>query len=149
MDADLYWQKFIEKTGRSGDIKYSGAFRFEAKGITEAELLVLVVSGKKTADTSAYSSYCIDNEPLPISGEIYIVEDCNEKPYCIVEVTDVTVLPYRDITWDMARKEGEDENIEAWREKYDEYFKYDSEIMGYEFTPDMNVVFEQFRVIYR
>jgi uncharacterized protein YhfF len=49
----------------------------------------------------------------------------------------------------MAAKEGEDENLESWRANHDEFFEYDADIMGYDFTPDMPVVFEEFKLLYK
>ena len=49
----------------------------------------------------------------------------------------------------MAEKEGEEDSFESWKESHNEFFEYDAEIMGYEFKPDMPVVFEEFKVIYK
>ncbi len=149
MNIDLYWQKFKNESRVFDDPKYAGELSFHAHGITEPELLVLIMTGKKTAEMSAYASYSIDSEPLPVSGEIYIVTDHNENPCCIIEVTAVSILPYNEVTWPMAQKEGEDENFAQWHDRHNDLFNEDAKIMGYEFTPDINVIFQQFRVIYR
>ncbi|MCI1209161.1 MAG: ASCH domain-containing protein [Treponema sp.] len=149
MDTDIYWQKFLESSGAEPDERYTGEFSFEASGFNGAALLALVMAEKKTAVFSAYASYRIDNEPLPMTGDLYIVKDQEEEPRCIIEMTEVSVLPYNEVTWEMARKEGEDENLDEWRKRYNEFFADDSEITGYDFSPDMNVVFEQFHVVYR
>ena len=46
-------------------------------------------------------------------------------------------------------KEGEDENLEQWRLKKQENLEDEGAILGFEFTPDIKLVFQVFRVVYR
>jgi uncharacterized protein YhfF len=149
MDSDIYWEKFLSVTGRSREDRYAGDFSFESRGFTGNEQLALVLAGKKTAAFSSYATYGTDNEPLPVSGELYIVEDRDGDPRCVIEVTDVAVIPFSEVTWNMARQEGEDEDLRAWRDKQTEYLKDEGDIVGFEFTPDIRLVFMAFRVVYR
>lgn len=148
-ELDEYWNKFLKDTNRNPDDKCSGDLNFEAKGFVGDELVSLVLSGKKTAFFSSYASFHIDSEPLPISGELYIVVDRANKPRCVIELTDVNVVPFNEVTWGMAQKEGEDENLEQWREKEQEYLNDEGDILGFEFSPDIKLVFQVFQVIYR
>ena len=68
---------------------------------------------------------------------------------CIIQTTKVDILPYNQVTWEMAAKEGEDDSLESWRANHDDFFEFDADIMGYEFTPEMPVVFEEFKVLYK
>jgi len=117
MDSAQYWNNFLSKTGRDGLEGYAGDFSFESRGFTGDEQLALVLAGKKTGFFSSYATYGIDNEPLPVTGEYYIVIDRAGEPRCIIEVTAVSVVPFDQVTWNMAQQEGEDENLEAWRDK--------------------------------
>lgn len=148
-ELDEYWQKFLSDTGRSPDERCSGDLFFEAKGFVGNELLSLVLAGKKTAFFTSYATFAIDGEPLPISGELYIVVDKNNQPQCVIEFANIQVLPYNEITWEMAKLEGEDENLEAWREKQREYLEDEGAVLGFDFTPDIRLVFQNFRVIYK
>lgn len=148
-ELDEYWNKFLKDTNRNPDEKCSGDLNFEAKGFVGDELVSLVLSDKKTAFFSSYASFHIDNEPLPISGELYIVVDRANEPRCVIELTDVNIVPFNEVTWGMAQKEGEDENLEQWREKEQEYLKDEGDILGFEFSPDIKLVFQVFQVIYR
>ena len=49
----------------------------------------------------------------------------------------------------MARLEGEDENLGQWKERKQEYLKDEGDILGFEFTPDIKLVFQTFNVIYK
>lgn len=148
-NLDEYWNKFLSETGRNSEEKCSGDLFFEAKGFLGTELISLVLSEKKTAFFSSFASFHIDNEPLPISGELYIVVDRENTPQCVIELTDVNVIPFNEVTWRMAQKEGEDENLEQWKEKKQEYLEEEGDILGFEFSPDIKLVFQVFRVIYR
>ena len=146
--ADVYWYRFLEITGRDKDEKCAGDMNFEAHGFVGDELISLVLAGKKTAIFTSYAAYAADNEPLPATGELYVVLDRSERPRCIIETTGVTLVPFNEVTWEMARQEGEDESLDAWHEKYKGYLEDEGSIVGFDFTPDIKLVFQTFRVIY-
>ena len=148
-ELDEYWEKFIREKNMPDVTKCSGDLFFEAKGFVGDEMTALVVSGQKTAFFSSYATFSIDQEPLPVSGELYIVVDRAHKPVCVIELENVNVLPFNEVTWEMAKKEGEDENLEAWREKHQEYLEDEGAVLGFEFTPDIKVVYQSFRMIYK
>ncbi len=150
MTPNEYWQKFLKETKqKEEDINFSGEMVFENSGITGIEQGALVEGGKKTCCFSAFESFEINMEPLPVAGEVYIVENTEEEPFCIIEIDDVKVLPFKDVSWEMARQEGEDEDLEAWREKQMEYMIQEGDLCGFDFTEESKVVFEHFHVIYR
>ena len=146
---DEYWNKFLKETNRSADDKCAGDLNFEAKGFVSDELIALVLSGKKTAFFTSWATYAIDKEPLPISGELYIVVDRANNPRCVIETESVNIVPFNEVTWPMAQREGEDESLEVWKEKKQEYLDDEGAILGFEFTPDIKLVYQTFRVIYK
>ena len=146
---DEYWNKFITEKGLPPETKCAGDLFFEAKGFVGTELTALVLSGQKTAFFSSYATFAIDQEPLPVSGEMYIVVDSARNPVCVIELESVNVLPFNEVTWEMAKKEGEDENLEVWREKHKEYLEDEGAVLGFDFTPDIKLVFQSFRMIYK
>ena len=146
---DEYWNKFVAAKGLPEDTKCSGDLFFEAKGFVSDELNALVISGQKTAFFSSYATFAIDGEPLPVSGELYIVIDRAKNPLCVIELESVNIIPFNEVTWEMAKQEGEDENLEAWRDKKQEYLEDEGAILGFEFEPDIKLVFQTFKVIYK
>ena len=148
-DVDEFWYRFIENTGRSPDDRCAGDLNFEAKGFVGDELITLVLTGRKTAFFTSWATYAIDQEPLPISGELYVVLDRNNKPRCVIETESVAVIPFNEVTWEMAAKEGEDENLGAWKEKKQEYLEDEGAILGFEFSPDIKLVYQTFKLIYK
>lgn len=146
---DEYWEKFLQETGRDSEDRCAGDLTFEAKGFAGDELVSLVLNGQKTAFFSSFATFQIDGEPLPLSGELYTVLDRNNDPACIIEITDVNIIPFNEVTWGMAQKEGEDENLEQWRLRKQENLQDEGAILGFEFAPDIKLVFQVFRVVYR
>ena len=108
-----------------------------------------ILSGKRTAFSSSYYAFEIDREPLPKKGNFYVVTDWQDTPYAIIETTEVTTLPFNTIPWSLAQKEDEADSIEQWREIKTEFFTDDADIMGYTFSKNMPVVFEEFKVVFR
>ena len=146
---DEYWQNFLKSTGRDTDEKCSGDLFFGAKGFVSDQLTALVLSEKKTAFFTSFATYTIDQEPLPVCGELYIVLDRANNPVCVIEITSVTILPFNEVTWEMAKLEGEDENLASWKERKTEYLQDEGDVLGFEFSPDLKLVFQTFKVIYR
>lgn len=148
-ELDEYWNNFLQETNRNPDDKCSGDLNFEAKGFVGDELMALLLTGQKTAFFSSWATFSIDQEPLPVSGELYIVVDRADKPQCVIEIESVNIIPYSEVTWEMAKKEGADATIEEWRERQKEYLEDEGAILGFEFTPDIKLVYQTFKVVYR
>ena len=149
LEVEKFWFEYLEKNNLPKTTPYSGEFILGEDEVSCLQLSALILGGKKTGSFTALDSFIIDNEPLPKAGSNYVVADWNEVPLCIIQTTKVTILHYNQITWEMAEKEGEEDSFESWKESHNEFFEYDAEIMGYEFKPDMPVVFEEFKVIYK
>ena len=149
MKTDEFWKNYLKSSGKDPNTLYTSELSLGEDDESSAFLILEVLSGKKTAFSSSYYAFEIDREPLPKKGNTYIVTDCNDTPYAIIETTEVTTLPFNCIPWSLAEKEDEAESLEQWREIKGEFFDYDGEIMGYEFNPNMPVVFEEFKVVYR
>lgn len=148
-ELDEYWEKFLKDTNRDPDDHCSGDLQFEAKGFVGDELLALVMAGKKTALFSSFPTFAIDGEPLPVSGELYLVLDRGGNPRCVIEMETVQVIPFNEVTWEMAQKEGEDESMQDWREKQQDYLEEEGSILGFDFTPDLKLVYQTFKIVYR
>lgn len=113
------------------------------------ELGTLIVAGTKTATCSALWEYEADGEPLPKVGMRIIVLDGNGDPLCIVETTEVEVMPYDRVDASFAYEEGEgDRSLEHWRDAHWRHFSRTLPDVGKEPTMDMPLVCERFRVIY-
>lgn len=128
------------------DISNLYKWHFEITEKASNYLLGLVLEGKKRATASSLWAYELD-DPITHMGEQSVITYWDGTPACVVRTTNVRILPFCDITFDIAKLEGEDENLESWRRKHKRFFEEEGKQVGYEFTEDMLVVFEEFEVV--
>ena len=110
-------------------------------------LLQLVLDGKKKATTSSLAGFEISEDKLPSEGDMSVITNWDEEEKCVIRTTNVRILPYKNVTEEMALLEGEDSSLESWRESHEKFFREDGKDCGYEFSEDMLVVFEEFEVV--
>ncbi len=146
---DIFWNEFLNKTGRSQSTKYLDIFHFELTEKWANELLRLVLIGQKKATASSLWGYELQGEDIPQVGDLNIVTDWEGVPLCVIETTEITIIPFSDITYDICKREGEDDTLESWREGHIRYFKKEGNEIGYVFSEDMPVIFEDFKVVYQ
>ncbi|MBS4218090.1 ASCH domain-containing protein [Bacillus sp. FJAT-49711] len=142
---EVYWAKFLKET-KTPNQPYT-SWHFELNERLANELLELVLQGKKRATTS--SIYDFEQEPLPTAGDYSVITNWSGEPKCIIQTTSIQIIPFKDVTFELARLEGEDDNLESWREGHIRYYKQVCEAANQKFTWDMPVVFEQFKVVYQ
>jgi uncharacterized protein YhfF len=147
--ADRFWNEFLKNTGRDPDLKYFEAFCFGSSPASADSLLKLVLSGKKQATSSSVLYYEAINRRMPEPGDLSIVTDWAGTPFCVIETTATEVVPFSKIDFDMCKREGEDDTLDSWRENHVDFFTTDGKKEGYEFSADMLVVFEDFKIVYR
>lgn len=114
------------------------------------ELGALIVSGVKIATCSALCEWEAEGKPLPEVGLKTIVLDGSDAPLCIIETTEVNVRPFNEVDEAFAREEGEgDLSLEYWREAHWRFFSRTLPKIGREASPDMPLVCERFRLVYK
>ncbi len=149
MTVEAFWQAFLSETGRPENTRYLEAFHFDLTERPANELLRLVLRGKKRATASSLLAYDPDKgERPPRAGDLSVVTDFAGEPHCVIETTAVTVLPFGDMTWELCSREGEDMTLASWQAAHTRFFTEEGKRLGYAFSPDMPVVFEDFRVVY-
>lgn len=144
-----FWNAFLEAKCPDDNTECSEVFSF---GINEEEsdrLLRLVLRGKKRAAVNSCHAYEAQDEALPDKGSYSIITDYDGIPRCVIKTTKVTVLPFSEITPEQALRTGEEKTFEAWQQKHREFFSQHGEMVGYEFSEDMKVVYQEFRVEYK
>lgn len=112
-------------------------------------LLGLVLDGKKRATASSLWGYEIEGEPVPKVGDMSVITYWDGTPGCVIKTTNVRIIPYREVTYDIARLEGEDDTLESWQKNHACFFTEEGKALGYTFSEDMPVIFEEFEVIER
>lgn len=107
-------------------------------GINNNYLVDLVLSGKKRATTSLYSE-----EDIPIVDEESTLTYSDGRQACITKTSRVIVTEFKNITWDLAKLEGEDTCLEEWKNHHINFFKS----IDNNFNEDTKVVFEIFEIL--
>jgi uncharacterized protein YhfF len=114
------------------------------------ELGALIVQGIKTATCSALWEWEAEGNPIPEAGLITIALDGRGEPLCIVETVEISVRKYNEVDAGFAREEGEgDLSLEYWRAAHKNFFSRVLPRIGREFSENMPLVCERFRVIYK
>lgn len=148
MTAEQYWLNFLASGRAKASAKFIEAFHFELTETTSNELLALVLSGKKRATSSSLYYYELSGLRIPQRGDCNLVTDFAGEPKCVIETTRVTVLPFKDITFEICRREGEDDTLASWQIGHRRFFTAEGCELGYKFSDDMPVVFEDFKIVY-
>ena len=151
--VEAYWQMFLSTLPH--DSPYQGkTYVAEGWGDSPAladELGALIVQGTKTATCSALWEWETEGNPIPQAGLITIALDGRGEPLCIVETFEVKIRKYNEVDADFAREEGEgDLSLSYWREAHKKFFsRVLKKKTDREFSEDMPLVCERFRVIYK
>ena len=78
-----------------------------------------------------------------VFGDISILTDLDDNRVCVLKTMKLFVTEFKNISWDLAKLEGENKTLDEWRESHMNYFnKIDPN-----FNKDTKVIFEVFEVI--
>ncbi|WP_420535560.1 ASCH domain-containing protein [Alkalihalobacillus pseudalcaliphilus] len=126
------------------EAQYKDAFQF---GVEPDYLAHLVLEGKKTATTSGYVFYELENAPLPQRNDYSIILNRLDEPVAVIQMESVEVKPMNEVTEEFALAEGEGD-YHFWWEAHKKFFTPLLKDYGKEFSPDMLVVCERFKKVY-
>lgn len=144
MTAEAFWQAYAAGAGLK-DVPWD-AWAFGDDADTLAQL---VAQGVKTATSSAHALYALEEEALPQAGQYSVILDSREEAVCILRIDRVYVERFDRISADHAFREGEgDRSLAYWRKVHEAFFRRELAQAGLEFTPDMQVVCEEFTCVY-
>ena len=147
MTGKELWNIFIHENNLHSITNDYDAWSF---GSAADELAHLVVTGVKTATSSAHPLYELKREPLPLSNVYSVILDSKGNAVCVIKTTKVEIVPFNEVTAEHAYKEGEgDRSLSDWREVHEKFFTKALNRVGLNFTFNMNVVCEEFSVVYK
>ncbi len=113
-------------------------------------LASLVLAGIKTATSSVYETFEIDDMKVPEEGDYSIILDSEEVPLFIIKDTKVEIKKFSEIDEEFAKKEGEgDQSLEYWRKTKRKFFEKKCEEYGIEFNEDTSILCEEFELIFQ
>lgn len=145
----VFWDRFLTQKHLPKDTTYLESFYFDITKESANHLCDLVLKGIKRATASSLYHYEATGESMPKVGDYSIVTDYDGNPYAVIQTTKISIIPYKDLTFDIVKREGEDETLESWQEKHQRFYEIDGNQSGYTFDQNMPVVFEDFEVVYQ
>ncbi|WP_034552278.1 ASCH domain-containing protein [Carnobacterium funditum] len=146
MNEKQLWEKFIKKQPEYEKEKYV-AWQY---GVVPDELADLTMREIKTATSSAYDLYLLEGEALPKTGEWNIILDSKDQAICITRTTNVSIVPYDEVTSEHAFKEGEgDRSLAYWRTVHKDFYSKEYKENNLEFNETIPVVCEEFELMYK
>lgn len=144
---EQFWDKYRKLNPEVPE--HFQAWSFGSNAAMADELANLVVAGRKTATASNYLLYELTNEPLPKVGDLSIVLNGSQLPVCIIQTQSVEVIPFNEVTVEQAQKEGEgDLSLDYWRTEHRKFFGAEFKTLDREFSEDIPVVCETFKVVF-
>jgi uncharacterized protein YhfF len=143
-----FWQKFCEATGTNPETPFQ-VWHFGLGHEDARELSDLVLQGKKTATASLVWEYEDKPEDAPVLDGYSVVTDFEGNPRCVVQTTEIRVVPYNKVDAEFAFDEGEgDQSLDYWREVHWDYFSRRCAALGREPNVEMSVNCERFKLLY-
>lgn len=114
------------------------------------ECAALVLNNIKRATSPSLWWFQAKNEALPKVGDLNIVTNWEGEAQCIIETTNVSIIPFNEISEEYAQLEGEgDKSLKYWKRVHWAYYHRELEGTAYEPNEDMPIVCESFKVVYK
>ena len=131
MNAEEMWQAFPDK-------KADDTYLAWQYGCAQDKLAQLTLQGTKTATASSYPVYKAENEPVPAVGDYSIILDSQNQAVCIIQTTQIDIVPFYQVDEEQAYLEGEgDRTLTYWREVHRTFFESEMQSIHQKFTEDM------------
>lgn len=144
MKPEDMWESYCKSNHLSNEVYEAWAFGGEPDKLAE-----LVIQGVKTATSSLFSLYELENEFLPKEGSYSVILDSRGDAKCIIKTTRVYVVPFNRVSDIHAYREGEgDRDLAYWRNVHKEFFADCLKEVGLSFSETMDVVCEEFEIVY-
>ena len=144
-----YWESFARARAVDPTPHFLEAFYFDDNESSANELAKLVFDGKKSATAALLWAYESERKRIPQVGDLSIVTNFSGVEVCVVETTQVDIVPFSDISAEFAATEGEgDGSLAYWRRAHEAFFGRECQRMGRMPEPRMPVVCERFEVVF-
>ena len=152
ISVEKMWSKYLETLGENPDntTKTYTSWYFCDNKQDADELAKLVLEGTKRATASLYLYYSLENEALPKAGDLSIITNWEGDAKCIIETSNIDIVPFKEVTEEFAQTEGEgDKSLAYWKRAHKNYFSREMKELDKEFNEDILVVCERFEVVYK
>lgn len=142
-----YWESFKEKHNLSSNLPEAWMFGDGSEAMGN-ELAELVVQGVKRATCSAKCLHDIENEDVPVEGQYNIILNGKNQPACIIQYTQINIIPMNEVTEEFAVLEGEgDLSYKYWFDEHERFFRKELSSFNLAFSFDIDLVCQEFKVV--
>lgn len=146
------WNNYLKSLGED-PAKTEKAFpivdHFCDEKLQTDNLYNLVIQGIKRATTASVKICEYYNEDFSKPGDYWILTNFDETESCVLQTVKSTIKKFSQITEEDAYIEGEgDKTLKYWREVHKSFFEEEYKSLGWKFSEDIEVVFEEFKVVY-
>lgn len=152
MTSEEYFREYLKSPGKEDEYT-PGDFIIDSFGDSPEladKLLEPVLSGLKTATCSALWEWEHEGNDIPHVGLHTVILNGKKEPRCIIETTEVTIRKYNEVDEVFAKDEGEgDLSLDYWRDAHKRFFTRTLPAIGKEFSEDMPLVCERFKVVWK
>jgi uncharacterized protein YhfF len=143
------WARYRASRPDGGTVQYYEAFRFGNSERLANELADLVARGLKTATSGLLWEYQATGKRFIRAGDLSIVTTWSNEAVCIIETTEVWVVPFCEVGARFAYDYGEgDRSLGWWRAHLWAYYADECAALGRQAAEDMPLVCERFRVVF-
>lgn len=106
------------------------------------ELASLVIARKKRATCGSFASYQAEERPVT-PGAVHIVLNGAGEAVCVIRTLSLRLIRFNEMSAELAALEGEgDLSLAYWQQAHQAFFAREGS-----WSPDMELVFEEFAVI--
>ena len=148
--SDAFWEDYRRSQPEPAPPRdYYEAFHFGNTQAMADKLAALVAGGVKTATSALLWHYEAAGKRLMQVGDLSIVTTWDGEPVCVIETTEVRVLPFNQVDAQFAYDYGEgDRTLAWWQERLWAYYQRECAGLGRPAREDMPLVCERFRVVF-
>jgi uncharacterized protein YhfF len=147
-----YWAQFLESLPDTADRpqRYVDDFWFGMTKESAKLIAELAFNGVKTATGSVLWTFEVEGNPIPKLGDYNIVTNGVDEPVCVIQDTEITIVPFDEVDAAFAWDGGEeDRTLESWRKIYWEFIVSECQRINREPSLKTPLVCERFRVVYK
>lgn len=143
-----FWQEFCQASGVNHETPYQVWYFGNSSEMAE-KLLELVIEGKKRATAGLTWENEKKPEEAPILNGYSVITDFDGNPKCVIQTTDIQIVPFNEVDAEFAFAEGEgDQSLDYWRAEHWEFFSTACLEIGREPNQEMPVCCEKFNLLY-
>ena len=143
-----FWKEFCIENPEINAGEHYQVWFFHHNRESSKKLAELVLSGKKKATASLAEADETDFGDGGIVGGYSVVTDFDGVPQCVIQTTEVRVMPFSEVDAQFAFDEGEgDQTLEYWQTAHRKFFAECLE-PGDEFDELTPIICKRFALLY-